>query len=83
MGNGLKFAFLAAMIGKRNGAQYGNERVTISAVGFKDGQRFVMATSGDGTVILGKPDDFAILKRGRKLKAAALRASSAETGTVK
>lgn len=60
MSEGMKFAFLATMVGKRDAAKYGSRRVTITAVGRKDGHRFVMATYKDGTVILGEPNDFDI-----------------------
>lgn len=60
MGEGLRFATLAALIGKKHGARWGNRRVTISAVGWKDGERFVMGTLSDGSVVLGMVDDFTI-----------------------
>lgn len=58
MGDGLRFAALSALLGKRNAARYGSRRVTIGAVGWKDGARYVMATDAGGGVILGEPDDF-------------------------
>lgn len=67
MGIGMKFAFLAALVGKKHGARYGTRRVTIGAVGWKDGSRWVMGTFSDGTVVLGEPDDFTIPeKKARK-----------------
>ena len=60
MGEGLLFATLATMVGKKNAARYGPRRVTIGAVGRKDGQRWVMATFPDGSVVLGEPGDFSI-----------------------
>lgn len=35
----------------------------IGAVGYQDGQRFVIATAADGTVVLGQPDDFDVRVR--------------------
>ncbi len=61
MGEGLRFAALAALVGKRNGARWGVRRVTIGAVGWRDGSRFVMGTLSDGTVVLGGPDDFTVI----------------------
>lgn len=58
MGDGLRAAALATCIGKKNAARYGGRRVTIGAVGWKDGARFVMATDSRGGVVLGTPDDF-------------------------
>lgn len=69
MGEGLMFAKLATLIGKRHGARYGDRRVTIGAVGFKDGQRFVMGTFTDGSVVLGEPCDFTIPTKRKKAKA--------------
>lgn len=60
MADGLRFAQLAALVGKRNGARWGNRRVTIGAVGYKGGERWVMGTMSDGTVVLGQPDDFSV-----------------------
>lgn len=57
---GLLFATLATLIGKRNAARFGPRRVTIMAVGYKDGQRFVMGTLTDGTTVLGEPGDFSL-----------------------
>jgi hypothetical protein len=63
MSAGLQFAALATRVGKKFGARWGNRRVTIGAVGWKDGQRFVMGTLSDGTVVLGEPQDFTIPKQ--------------------
>lgn len=60
MGEGLQFAQLATLVGKKNAARYGKRRVTIGAVGFNDGSRFVMGTLSDGTVVLGEPGDFSV-----------------------
>jgi hypothetical protein len=60
MSEGLKFATLATLVGKRNGARWGSRRVTIGAVGLKDGSRFVMGTFSDWTVVLREPDDFTV-----------------------
>jgi len=62
LGEGLMFATLATLVGRRNAAYWGTRRVTIGAVGFKDGERFVMAMDADGTVILGAPTDFSLPK---------------------
>jgi len=60
MGDGLMFAALSARLGVKHGARYGNQFVTVGSVGWKDGERFVMATADDGTVCLGAPHDFSI-----------------------
>lgn len=60
MAEGLQFARLAAVVGKKHGARWGSRRVTIGAVGWRDGERFVMGTFSDGTVTLGRPDDFTV-----------------------
>lgn len=60
MGEGLQFATLAALVGKKFGARWGTRRVTIGAVGFRDGERFVMGTFADGSVVLGEPGDFSV-----------------------
>lgn len=62
MAEGLQFAHLATLVGKRRGAWWGNRRVTIGAVGWKDGERFVMGTLADGSVVLGAPSDFQLSK---------------------
>ena len=67
MGEGLRFARLAALVGKRNGAKWGSRRVTIGAVGYKSGERFVMGTFADGGVVLGTVDDFSVPEK-RKAK---------------
>lgn len=66
MADGLKFAALAAVVGKKNGARFGTRRVTVGAVGWKDGERFVMGTMTDGSVVLGAPSDFDIPERKAK-----------------
>lgn len=66
MGLGLRFARLATYVGKKNAVRWGTRRVTLSACGWKDGERFAMGTLTDGTVVLGHPDDFTIPER--KLK---------------
>jgi hypothetical protein len=66
MGTGLQFAALATMVGKKHAARYGRRRVTIGAVGWKDGSRFVMGTMSDGTVVLGEPNDFTIPQQRKK-----------------
>jgi hypothetical protein len=72
MGEGLMFAALMIRLGKKGAARYGTKRVTICAVGRKDGARFVMATDAHGGVILGEPSDFTIPEpRKRKAKASA------------
>jgi len=63
MGEGLRFARLATFCGKKNAVLYGEQPVTVGAVGYQDGKRFVMATAADGTVILGQPDDFDVRVR--------------------
>ena len=60
MSEGLHFAALATLVGKKNAVRWGPCRVTIGAVGWKDGERFVMGTTIDGTVVLGMPQDFTI-----------------------
>lgn len=60
MGEGLQFARLATVVGKRHGARWGARRVTIGAVGIKDGARWVMGTLSDGSVVLGEPQDFTV-----------------------
>lgn len=60
MSQGLRFAQLVALVGKPNGARWGTRRVTISAVGWRDGERFVMGTLACGGVVLGNPDDFTV-----------------------
>lgn len=62
MGEGFHFAFLATLVGKKNAARWGTRRVTIGAVGYRDGSRFVMGTLSDGGVVLGEPQDFSIPK---------------------
>lgn len=62
MGDGLLFATLATLVGKKNGARWmGMRRVTVGAVGIRSGgERWVMATFPDGSVVLGEPGDFSI-----------------------
>lgn len=66
MGDGLKLATLATMVGKKNAARWGNRRVTIGAVGTGLNGRWVMGTMSDGTVVLGEPGDFTIPEPRRK-----------------
>ena len=63
MAEGLQFARLAAVVGKRFAARFGTRRVTIGAVGWRDGERFVMGHLSDGSVVLGAPGDFTIPDR--------------------
>lgn len=63
MADGLMFATLATLVGKKNAARWGHRRVTIGAVGFKEGRRFVMGTLTDGSVVLGEPSDFSLPKK--------------------
>lgn len=58
MAEGLHFATLATLVGRRDAARYGRSRCTISAVGYKNGARYVMGILRDGTVVLGEPGDF-------------------------
>lgn len=60
MGEGLMFATLATLVGKKHGARWGDRRVTIGAVGIKAGERWAMGTLSDGSVILGAPSDFTV-----------------------
>lgn len=60
MGDGLQFARLTALVGKKGAARWGTRRVTIGAVGWRDGERFVMGTMSDGTVVVGPPSDFSV-----------------------
>ena len=60
MGEGLQFARLATLVGKKHAARYGGSRVTIGAVGIKNGERWVMGTLTDGTAVLGEPRDFTV-----------------------
>lgn len=61
MGEGLLFATLATMVGKKHGARWGTRRVTVGAVGTRGGgDRWVMATFTDGTVVYGPPGDFSL-----------------------
>lgn len=60
MGEGLQFAMLSAIVGKKHGARWGDRRVTIGAVGWKDGARFVMGTFAHGDIVLGEPQDFTV-----------------------
>jgi hypothetical protein len=66
MGEGLLFATLATMVGKKHAARWGARRVTIGAVGWKDGERFVMGTLSDGGVVLGAPSDFSLPPKKRR-----------------
>ena len=66
MGEGLQFALLATLVGKKNAARYGSRRVTIGAVGRQNGERFVMATFADGSVVLGEPGDFTVPDTSRR-----------------
>ena len=67
MGDGLMYATLATLLGKRGAARWGTRRVTIGAVGIKNGERWAMGTFSDGTVVLGIPSDFSVPpKRKRK-----------------
>lgn len=68
MGEGLQFALLATLVGKKNAARWGTRRVTIGAVGWKDGSRFVMGTFSDGSVVLGAPGDFSVPAKRRDTK---------------
>lgn len=68
MSEGLQFAVLATLVGKKNAVRYGTRRVTIGAVGWKDGQRFVMGFLSDGTVVVGEVADFSLpMKKGKKV----------------
>ncbi len=60
MADGLRFAQLATLVGKKNAAKWGTRRVTIGAVGLNRGHRFVMGTFTDGTTVLGEPSDFTV-----------------------
>ncbi len=71
MGAGLMFATLAALVGKKHGARWGDRRVTIGAVGRKGGERWVMAVLSDGGVVLGAPSDFTIPPPRKRRKAEA------------
>ena len=53
VGEGLHFATLATLVGKKHGARWGSRRVTITAVGWQDRSRFVMATLKDGGLCSG------------------------------
>ncbi len=66
MGEGLRFARLATLVGKKNGASWGKKRVTIGAVGIRNGERFVMATDASGAIILGAVDDFTVPAKAHK-----------------
>jgi len=66
MGDGLTFATLATLVGKRGAAKWGNRRVTIGAIGRYQGQRFVMGQFADGTVVTGPVEDFTVVKRKTK-----------------
>lgn len=66
MGEGLHFAALATLVGRKLAAKWGTRRVTIGAVGWRDGSRFVMGTFSDGTVVLGEPHDFTIPRKKRE-----------------
>lgn len=57
------FAALSRLMGKRLAARWGTQRVTIGAIGWRDGARFVMGTLADGTVVLGAPGDFSLPER--------------------
>lgn len=60
MGEGMLFATLATMVGKKFAARWGDRRVTIGAVGTNKDGRWVMGTFADGGVVLGQPEDFTI-----------------------
>jgi hypothetical protein len=64
MGDGLLFATLATLVGKKNAARWmGARRVTIGAVGTRSGgERWVMGTLTDNTVVYGPPGDFSLPK---------------------
>lgn len=78
MSDGLQFARLATLVGKKHGARWGARRVTIGAVGWRDGQRFVMGTFTDGTVVLGEPQDFTVPKSRKDAETYEPRTESAE-----
>ena len=68
MAEGLHFASLATAVGKKNGAYWHDTRVTICAVGYHEGDRFVVATcSSNGRVVLGKPSDFTLAIAAKKI----------------
>lgn len=69
MADGLMFAALATMVGKKHAARLGNRRVTICAVGIKEGERFVMGTFSDGSIVLGEPSDFTIPEKRKRVAA--------------
>lgn len=70
MGEGLQFAALATLVGKKNGALWcGARPVTIGAVGWRDGSRFIMGTLKDGTVVFGETGDFSPAPKRRRGKA--------------
>lgn len=67
MSKGLRFAHLAALVGKKNGARWGARRVTIGAVGINSNGRWVMGEFTDGSVVVGPPEDFNVPKtKGRE-----------------
>jgi hypothetical protein len=66
MGEGLQAARLATVIGKPLAARWGKRRVTIGAIGRRDGERFVVGTMADGTVVLGQPSDFIVPDRKKR-----------------
>jgi hypothetical protein len=67
MGEGIHFAILAALVGKKHAVRWGTRRVTIGSVGRDEGERWVMGTFSDGSVVLGKPGDFTVPeKRSRR-----------------
>ena len=63
MGEGLRFATLATMLGKKNAARWGKRKCTIESVGRNNEGRWVMGTLADGTAVLGEPGDFEIPKK--------------------
>ncbi len=70
MAEGLQFAALATLVGRKNAARWGKRRVTVGAVGKDHDGRWVQATLSDGTVILGDVGDFTVPERkSRKARA--------------
>jgi hypothetical protein len=67
MGEGLQFARLVTLIGKKHGARWQGRRVTLGACGINAGGRWLMGTMSDGTVVVGPPEDFTVPEK-RKSK---------------
>jgi hypothetical protein len=68
MGEGLQFARLATLIGKKHGARWQGRRVTLGACGINASGRWLMGEFSDGSVVVGPPEDFTVSEEKQREK---------------